>query len=203
MENKKSIYSDSKVHVANMGPTWVLSAPGGPHFDPMNLAIRDKHCWVLTPRQNWCPTGFPSQYRSKTDLFTVRVQESESKSWYCEPNPTGIGIFSKLTLCLNNKRNPINSYTVYSAVRKKYPKRVAISRSLKLGNWLKLWCSWFKYWMSWVMCLGLSRRTMSWLQMCLWSLRNNYKIWSQTMCITEQSNFRNCQERVSNRDHQA
>ena len=32
---------DSKVHVAHMGPTWVLSAPGGPHVGPMNLAIRD------------------------------------------------------------------------------------------------------------------------------------------------------------------
>ena len=32
---------DSKVHVANMGSTWVLSAPGGPHVGPMNLAIRD------------------------------------------------------------------------------------------------------------------------------------------------------------------
>ena len=31
---------DSKVHGANMGPTWVLSAPGGPHVGPMNLAIR-------------------------------------------------------------------------------------------------------------------------------------------------------------------
>ena len=39
-----SIYPDSKVHVAHMGPTWVLSAPGGPpggpHVGPMNLAIR-------------------------------------------------------------------------------------------------------------------------------------------------------------------
>ena len=33
-------YPDSKVHVAHMGPTWVLSAPGGPHVGPMNLAIR-------------------------------------------------------------------------------------------------------------------------------------------------------------------
>ena len=33
--------SDSKVHWANMGPTWVLSAPAGPHVGPMNLAIRD------------------------------------------------------------------------------------------------------------------------------------------------------------------
>ena len=32
---------DSKVHGANMWPTWVLSAPDGPHVGPMNLAIRD------------------------------------------------------------------------------------------------------------------------------------------------------------------
>ena len=33
------LYPDSKVYGANMGPTWVLSAPGGPHVGPMNLAI--------------------------------------------------------------------------------------------------------------------------------------------------------------------
>ena len=33
---------DSKVHGANMGPTWVLSAQGGPQVGPMNLAIREK-----------------------------------------------------------------------------------------------------------------------------------------------------------------
>ena len=32
---------DSKVHVTNMGPTWVLSAPDGPRVGPMNIAIRD------------------------------------------------------------------------------------------------------------------------------------------------------------------
>ena len=32
--------TNSKVHGANMGPTWVLSAPDGPHVDPMNLASR-------------------------------------------------------------------------------------------------------------------------------------------------------------------
>ena len=31
---------DSKVHGANMGPTWVLLAPDGPHVGPSNLAIR-------------------------------------------------------------------------------------------------------------------------------------------------------------------
>ena len=33
-------YQDNKVHEANMWPTWVLSAPDGPHVGPMNLAIR-------------------------------------------------------------------------------------------------------------------------------------------------------------------
>ena len=31
---------ESKVHGAIIGPTWVLSAPDGPHEGPMNLAIR-------------------------------------------------------------------------------------------------------------------------------------------------------------------
>ena len=33
-------YPDSKVHGDNMGPTWVLSAPDGPHVGPMNRALR-------------------------------------------------------------------------------------------------------------------------------------------------------------------
>ena len=37
----KSGTPDSKVHGANMGPTWVLSAPVGPHVGPINLVIRD------------------------------------------------------------------------------------------------------------------------------------------------------------------
>ena len=40
-QNDESVYApDSKIHVANMGPTWVLSAPGGPRVGPMNLAVR-------------------------------------------------------------------------------------------------------------------------------------------------------------------
>ena len=33
-------YPDGKVHGASMGPTWVLSAPDGPHVGPINLPIR-------------------------------------------------------------------------------------------------------------------------------------------------------------------
>ena len=35
-------YPDSKVYGANMGPTWGQQDPGGPHVDPMDLAI-----WVV------------------------------------------------------------------------------------------------------------------------------------------------------------
>ena len=33
-------YPDSKDHGGNMGPTWVLSAPGGAYVGPKNLVIR-------------------------------------------------------------------------------------------------------------------------------------------------------------------
>ena len=38
---------DSKVHGANVGPTWFLSAPDGHHVGPMNLAIRDAMLWIF------------------------------------------------------------------------------------------------------------------------------------------------------------
>ena len=43
MENSYTFQSipESKVHGANMGPTWALSVPDGPHVGPMNLAVRD------------------------------------------------------------------------------------------------------------------------------------------------------------------
>ena len=31
---------ENKVHGVNMGPTWVLSVPDGPHVGPMKFAIR-------------------------------------------------------------------------------------------------------------------------------------------------------------------
>ena len=33
-------FPDSKVHGAHLGPTWVLSAPGGTHVGPIDLAFR-------------------------------------------------------------------------------------------------------------------------------------------------------------------
>ena len=42
-QNHANIWNipDSKVHGANMGPSWGRQDPGGPHAGPMNFAIWD------------------------------------------------------------------------------------------------------------------------------------------------------------------
>ena len=71
---------ESKVHRANMGPTWVLSALDGPHVGPMNLAIRglkDPHMMTSSNGNIFRVTGhspvpgeFPAQ-RPVTRNFDV------------------------------------------------------------------------------------------------------------------------------------
>ena len=58
---------DNKVHVANMGRTWVLPAPCGPHVGPMNLAIRG----TMLPRDH---IPWPAQYarRSHTSYIICK-----------------------------------------------------------------------------------------------------------------------------------
>ena len=43
------VHPERKVHVANMRPTWVLSAPGVPHVGPMSLAVRVGILQVSSP----------------------------------------------------------------------------------------------------------------------------------------------------------
>ena len=70
------ISPDSKVHGANMGPTWVLSSPGGPHVGPMNLAI-----WVINT--DWVrhpPVGFrlsESSYSDSTKYLPTMLSDIE------------------------------------------------------------------------------------------------------------------------------
>ena len=52
---------DTKIHGANMGPTWVLSAPDGPHVGPMNLAVRDIHDITMISIGNMPGVGFSVQ----------------------------------------------------------------------------------------------------------------------------------------------
>ena len=70
---------DGKVHAANMGPTWVLSAPDGPHVSPMNLAI-----WV-GPVYKVCLFCYKhSHYKDKA---VVRISISVRQVLYIEKTP--------------------------------------------------------------------------------------------------------------------
>ena len=58
---------DSKVDGANMGPNRVLSAPGGHHVGPINLAIRENiilNCYFTQHREH-----HPNRRMSCDDLF--------------------------------------------------------------------------------------------------------------------------------------
>ena len=57
------VYPDNQVHEANMGPTWVLSAPDGPHVGLMNLAIRVSTFWT---KQGINPNDSVNQNTSKS-----------------------------------------------------------------------------------------------------------------------------------------
>ena len=45
---------DSKIHGANMRPTWVLPAPDGPHVGPMNLAIWEYTWYMCNFKHAFC-----------------------------------------------------------------------------------------------------------------------------------------------------
>ena len=47
------VYPDSKIHGDNMGPTWVLPAPGGSHVGPWNLL--SGYVFLTSERQGWSP----------------------------------------------------------------------------------------------------------------------------------------------------
>ena len=88
---------DNKVHGANIGPTWVLSAQDGPHVGPMNLVIRD--IYFVYPCV-WLSVGFSvrscciffkwifpflcSQYQCLVDLpaLCIQLQTSRREYWH-------------------------------------------------------------------------------------------------------------------------
>ena len=71
---------DSKVHGANMGPDWVLSAPDGPHVGLMNLVVRESSSahWTLV-QQEFCklrtPVVFDDAVRHLPTLYDDRSME--------------------------------------------------------------------------------------------------------------------------------
>ena len=66
------IHTDSKVHGANMGPTWGRQDPGGPHVGHMNLAI---WAWTVTEIQD---DGFWHEQYPDDCLITMLLLHKHS-----------------------------------------------------------------------------------------------------------------------------
>ena len=93
------MYPDSKVHGANMGPTWVLSAPDGPHDGPMNLAIRvvairaifaavlsaiGNSCVCSSPEMDWADVIFFTEISSNFIRRSNIINMIWDKDQYCQ-----------------------------------------------------------------------------------------------------------------------
>ena len=89
---------DNIVHVANMGPTWVLSAPAGPHVGPMNLAIREAidMCWNLAVPLVPLWASSPHEVLDSTIFKSSQIKSNQV---YCYTNNT-------------NYTTPYNEYNV-------------------------------------------------------------------------------------------
>ena len=83
--SKSQLHPDSKVHVDNMGPTWVLSAPGGPTLAPWTL--RSGHV-LLKPHEAMLPIP---QWVNNTGLWWLVWWElggsiEEMVDWQVKPD---------------------------------------------------------------------------------------------------------------------
>ena len=86
-------FPDSKVHGANMGPTWVLSAPDVPHAGPVSLAIRIVHDHVI----KW--KHFPRYWPFVRGIQRSPVNSPHKGQW------RGALMFSLICARINGWRN--------------------------------------------------------------------------------------------------
>ena len=82
------IFSDSKVHGANMGPTWVLPALDGPRVGPMNLAIK------VTCLLGYHINSFSSLCRIAWKYSTHEIPDKDILLSVCQ----NLSLFSQLPL---------------------------------------------------------------------------------------------------------
>ena len=106
---------DSKVHGANMGPTWVLSAPDGPHVGPHELLSgmlpQIRASYGVTRPQHYndvIMTTMASEITSLTVVYSTLYSKKTSN--LCV---TG--------LCVGNSPGPVNSPHKGPVTRKMFP----------------------------------------------------------------------------------
>ena len=117
---------DSKVHGTNMGPTWVLSAPDGPHVGPINIAIRMVNCidaymchsnFLTLTRPGLCGWLRPTQFKPQLNWVGSTAQVRR----YCVDSAAQAFIYA-LTGCVPRSLQyalcgPGNSRSAHFAAR--------------------------------------------------------------------------------------
>ena len=79
---------DSNTHGANVGPTWVLSAPDGPLVGPMNLAIGDHYPSGYAMKQQCDPALYSWRNGPLTGYVKLRVAHALRMPGTFSPPPT-------------------------------------------------------------------------------------------------------------------
>ena len=110
-------YPDSKVHGANMGPTWVLSAPDGPHVGPMNFAIWDAIASVPV-KQSWGIWVNKLQESNNNDSNNNKMMHTKTlcinHGTYCTLQRWHYPYCRQNTCCYSLPRHYLNSADVSS-----------------------------------------------------------------------------------------
>ena len=108
------LVSDSKIHVAHIWPTWVLSAPGGPHVVPTNLVIGGVlHIFDLTKKSETCAWMYTNQSCEGTriqlwlNILSMRHLRYSDEHW-----------FDKLIFCF--RTIAIQSTTIVSVLHNQH-----------------------------------------------------------------------------------
>ena len=128
---------DSKVHGANMGPTWVLSAPDGPHVGPMNVAIRGANS-LINFSQAWWKGNWKAMVTSwywKTFHIISHLKGESISHWLIHImkvqwwGPSIFSLLLMLTFCWTN-------ISIAGDFRCHYPRDITIMLRMYLC------CSW-------------------------------------------------------------
>ena len=151
---------DSKVHWANMGPTWVLSAPDGPYVGPTNLAIRMCYQWMYSPHfRIWYPNKLSPARSTGESQVSSSVSIASGRSWHIRWSQT-IGLFSNVIVNDMFVNSCVRFKTVEKRLSLKQIKDILGSNASELKSKLSILlpdkhrvsklispmrCSWYKY----------------------------------------------------------
>ena len=94
----------AKVHGANMGPTWVLSAPAGPHVGPMNFAIREQNRILECADVLWVALWESNTLASLIQMYNMIRSISDDNHENNKIESVSVQVYNDATVRVNQSR---------------------------------------------------------------------------------------------------